>query len=135
MTSIRFDADSPFITHDFHANQKPQAETQTNAKASLLDLGILLVEIWHLTPFEAYAAQEGLHVDSTYGARYEAAQRWLNDTADNILPFYLNPVCRCIEGTFASTSPTLQWTDSQFQVSVCEGLIKPLFDNCSSKTR
>ncbi|KAL8801036.1 MAG: hypothetical protein Q9182_004728 [Xanthomendoza sp. 2 TL-2023] len=131
---LQFDAESPFIIHDFTRNPMPLTAAQPTAKASLLDLGILLLEIWHLTPFEVYAAQEGLHVDSTYGARYEIASRWLNETADNILPFYADPVCRCIEGTFASKAPTLQWTDPEFQVSICEGLVKPLWDNCSSKS-
>ena len=133
--SLLFDADGPFITHDFHATPMPRTAIPSNAKASLLDLGILLLEIWHLTPFEAYAAEEGLHLDNTYGVRYEAAQKWLSDTADNILPFYADPVCRCIEGTFASKTPTLQWSDPQFQISICEGLIKPLWDNCSTKPR
>ncbi|KAL8810331.1 MAG: hypothetical protein Q9200_002668 [Gallowayella weberi] len=132
--SLHFDAESPFIIHDFESNPAPLPAAQPTAKTSLLDLGILLLEIWHLTPFEVYAAQEGLHVESTYGARYEVASRWLNETADNILPFYADPVCRCIEGTFASKATTLQWTDPEFQVSICEGLVKPLWDNCSSKT-
>lgn len=133
--SWHFDADSPFIIHDFQSSPIPVLAGQTNAKASLLDLGILLLEIWHLTPFEAYADQEHLSLDNTYGARYEIASKWLNDTVDNILPFYSDPVCRCIEGTFACTAPMLQWTDRQFQSSVCESVIKPLWDNCSSKTR
>ncbi|KAL8676088.1 MAG: hypothetical protein Q9186_007356, partial [Xanthomendoza sp. 1 TL-2023] len=126
-----FDADSPFIIHDFESCPVPLSTQQPSVKASLLDIGILLLEIWHLTPFEVYAAQEGLQLDNTFGARYEIASRWLNDTADNILPFYADPVCRCIEGTFASKATTLQWTDPQFQVSICEGLVKPLWDNCS----
>ena len=134
--ALHFDADSPFITHDFCTIPMPRATGMaTNAKASLLDLGILLLEIWHITPFEAYAAEEGLQLNETYGVRYEAAQKWLNDTADNILPFYSDPVCRCIEGTFACKSPTLQWSDTQFQMSVCEGLVKPLWENCSNTTR
>ncbi|KAL9015977.1 MAG: hypothetical protein Q9185_006655 [Variospora sp. 1 TL-2023] len=125
---------SPFIAHNFHATGISQATAQSSVKACLLDLGILLLEIWHITPFEEYIVREELQVNNTYGSRYEAARQWLNDTADNILPFYMDPTCRCIEGTFASTSPTLQWTDRQFQISMCEGLIKPLFDNCLIKT-
>ena len=134
-TALRFDAESPFIAHDFRASPISPVRNPSNARFSLLELGILLLEIWHLTPFEAYAAEERLHLDDTYGVRYEVAQRWLNDTADNILPFYSDPVCRCIEGTFACSSPTLQWTDPQFQASICEGLVKPLWDNCSNKAR
>ncbi|KAL8974342.1 MAG: hypothetical protein Q9197_001414 [Variospora fuerteventurae] len=131
--TLSFNAHSPFIAHNFHATGISQATAHSSVKACLLDLGILLLEIWHITPFEEYIAREGLQVNNTYGSRYEVARQWLDDTADNILPFYMDSTCRCIEGTFASTSPTLQWTDRQFQISMCEGLIKPLFDNCLIK--
>ncbi|KAL8931142.1 MAG: hypothetical protein Q9208_000246 [Pyrenodesmia sp. 3 TL-2023] len=85
--AFSFDADSPFIIHDFHPSPAPNSDHRPNAKAALLDQGILLLEIWHLTPFELYAAQEKLHLDNTYGA------------------------------------------------SICEGLIKPLWDNCVSKAK
>ncbi|KAL8832343.1 MAG: hypothetical protein Q9170_004913 [Blastenia crenularia] len=130
-----FDANSPFIIHDFQGNPIPAPTSQVNAKTSLLDLGILLLEIWHQTPFEAYTKQEGLSLDDTYGTRYGVALRWLHDTADNILPFYSDPVCRCIEGTFVSEAPMLQWTDRRFQSSICESLVKPLWDNCSNQTK
>ncbi|KAL8915411.1 MAG: hypothetical protein Q9172_006889 [Xanthocarpia lactea] len=133
--AFTFDADSPFIIHDFQSTPVPDAGDQSNAKAPLLDLGILLLEIWHLKPFETYAAQEKLHVDNTYGVRFEAASRWLKDTAENVLPFYWDPTCRCIQGTFTSNGPTLQWDDRQLQASICEGLIKPLWDNCVGKAR
>ncbi|KAL8669620.1 MAG: hypothetical protein Q9168_005795 [Polycauliona sp. 1 TL-2023] len=130
---LYFDAASPFIIHDFNGSPVASFEGQTNVKASLLDLGILLLEIWHVTPFEVYAAKEGLPLDNTYGVRYDAASRWLNDTADNILHLYRHPVCRCIEGTLASSASTFEWTDPQFQTSVCECIVKPLWDISSSQ--
>ena len=128
-----FDANSPFVTHDFQDDSATGTIDRTNAKAALLDLGILLLEIWHVKPFEEYAAQEGLDLTKTYGVRFEVASRWLNDTAEDILPLYSDPTCRCIQGTFASSRPQLQWDDRQFQASFCEGVIKPLWDNCSGK--
>lgn len=131
----QFDADSPYIIHDFESSPVALPESHPKTKTSLLDLGILLLEIWHLTPCEVYAAREGLHLGSTYGARNDVASRWLNDTADNMVPSYADCVCRCIEGTFASRTSTLQWTDRELQASICENLIMLLWDICSSKTR
>lgn len=133
--ALGFDANQPFITCDFPADQGSEMGSPPSAKQSLLELGILLLEIWHVTSLEAYAAEVSLYLNCTYGSRYEAAKKWLDDTADNILPFYWDPACRCIEGTFASSSPTLQWEDVELRKSVCEGVVRPLWDNCPSKTR
>ncbi|KAL9116788.1 MAG: hypothetical protein Q9187_006683 [Circinaria calcarea] len=133
--ALGFDANQPFITCDFPADLRSEVGSPPSAKQSLLELGILLLEIWHVTSLEAYVAEVSLDLNSTYGSRYEASKKWLDDTADNILPFYLDPVCRCIEGTFASSFPTLQWDDVELRKSVCEGVVRPLWDNCPSKTR
>ena len=131
--AIHFAANEPFITRDFPPIPADRGHEPPNAKAALLELGILLLEIWHVASFEWYADGKGIACESTYGARYDLAHGWLQDTAENILPFYADPVCRCIEGTFASDSPMLDWNDRQFQRSICENVVKPLWDNCSGK--
>ncbi|KAL6718529.1 hypothetical protein ACLMJK_004621 [Lecanora helva] len=131
--SLKFEADRPFISCDVSTDPRSSSSTPSNPKACLLELGILLLEIWHVRPFESSATANHLTISETYGSRYEAARRWYEDTADNILPFYSDPVCRCIEGTFASSSPTLVWSDLQFSKSLCEYLVKPLWENCSNK--
>lgn len=134
-TATVFEPDHPFVSHVFSDASRGSSTRSPSPKQSLLSLGILLLEIWHVMTFEAYAAVEGLTVDATYGSQYNAAMKWLNDTADNILGYYLDAVCRCIEGTFASSSPMLDWKDLQFRKSVCEGVMKPLWENCSSAVR
>jgi hypothetical protein len=130
-----FELDHPFISHLFSNHPEGLSTLPPNPKQSLLSLGILLLEIWHVTTFEAYVAAEGLTVDASHGSQYDVAFKWLNDTADNILGYYLDAVCRCVEGTFASSSPMLDWNDLQFRKSVCEGVVKPLWENCSSAVR
>ena len=132
-SAVDFEVNEPFITRDFPPKPADRSHRPPHAKTTLLELGILLLEIWHITSFEQYAESKGVACESTYGARYDLAHGWLQDTAENILPFYADPVCRCIEGTFTSDSPMLDWNDRQFQRSICENVVKPLWDNCSGK--
>lgn len=133
--SFLFEADHPFINHVFTSCPEPEATHPLSAKQLVLELGIILLEIWHVMAFEAYIASENMTIDGTYGSRYNAAKKWLNDTANNILPFYLDATCRCIEGTLSCSSPMLDWNDVQFRRSICEEVVKPLWENCAPGLR
>jgi hypothetical protein len=98
-------------------------------KGSLLELGIMLLEIWHIKPIDSCTSERGLRMNNSYGTRYEIARHWLNFSYDDMFPFYLELVTRWIECTFASTSATPHWCDFTFRKSVCEYLLKPLWEN------
>ena len=134
--SSGFDADRPFVKYTFPSSPIPPPVSALNAKRPLLELGIVLLEIWHKATFDAYAAEEDLRIDDSYGRRYEAARQWLDDTQQDILPFYLDAVTRCIECSFSTTSTFPNWDDINFRKSFCEGVAKPLWENCAiSRTR
>ena len=134
--SSGFDADRPFVKYAFPSSPIPPPVSALNAKRPLLELGIVLLEIWHKATFDAYAAEEDLRIDDSYGRRYEAARQWLDDTQQDILPFYLDAVTRCIECNFSTTSTFPNWDDINFRKSFCEGVAKPLWENCAiSRTR
>ena len=96
----------------------------------MLELGILLLEIWHETSFEIWAASAGLTIQTSYGSRYDAAQKWLSES-DTVLVSYWDAIDRCIECDFPALS---DWQDSAFRKSVCEGVVKPLCHNASILT-
>jgi hypothetical protein len=102
-------------------------------KGSLLELGIMLLEIWHIKSIDSYASERGLQMNDSYGTRYEIARHWLNFSYDDMLPFYLELVTRCIECTFTSTSATPDWCDFTFRKSICEYVLKPLWENCPQR--
>ncbi|PIG89847.1 hypothetical protein AARAC_005881 [Aspergillus arachidicola] len=140
-SSVRFTPESmklkgtpqPFIVSAFPIPN--QATTPYTTKASMLELGIMLLEIWHLRSIDSYASERALEMNNSYGTRYEIARNWVSFSDDNMLPFYLELVTRCIECTFATTSATPDWSDLTFRKSVCEHVLKPLWENCPQKLR
>ncbi|KAK0508478.1 hypothetical protein JMJ35_008754 [Cladonia borealis] len=99
-------------------------------KRQMLELGVLLLEIWHETSLEIWAASVGLTIQSSYGSRYDAARKWLSES-DTVLVSYWDAIDRCIECDFPALS---DWQDSAFRKSVCEGVVKPLCHNSSCFT-
>jgi hypothetical protein len=93
----------------------------------------LLLEIWHIKTIDSYACEKSLQDSNCYGHRYEVARHWLDISDDSMLPFHLELVTRCIECTFATSSATPDWSDITFRKSVCEYVLKPLWDNCPQK--
>ncbi|PKY00855.1 hypothetical protein P168DRAFT_299736 [Aspergillus campestris IBT 28561] len=128
------DMPQPFITHRFSC-QMVNSGCGCNSKRSLLELGIILLELWHGRTLSSYAAEVQMPVDNSFGGRYNAARRWLDISAYYVLPFYLEIVTRCVECTFATSSSTPDWNDLVFRKSVCEYVLKPLWDNCPIKLR
>ena len=123
---LGFDVDHPFARHTFTLNTTPETLSKPNAKRSLLELGIILLETWHQVTFESYTTAQAIPLDDTYGRRYDAARKWLDDTEAEILALYSEVVNRCIECSFFRTSTFPEWEEVAFRESVCEGVVKPL---------
>jgi hypothetical protein len=103
----------------------------------MLELGILLLELWHAQTIELFAADNGLKLTKSFGSRYEVAQKWIAHSEDegDMMPFYLEAATRCIECTFTTSTAKPDWNDFTFQKSVCQYVLKPLLDICPAKYR
>lgn len=98
-------------------------------KEALLELAILLLEIWHHRPLEMWAAKLGVESIDTHEARRIAAIRWLELTSDRLPPYHLVAVEQCL----AFCSGRLRvWDDSEFQKLYCENVVKPLQESCKT---
>ena len=120
----------PFIVHNFTTGCAGSSKSIC-AKRSLIELGIVLLELWHIRTVESYASEAELKLDNSLGSRYEVARAWLDSSTDDILLFYFDLVTRCVECTFATNGPMPDWKDVAFRKSVCEYVLKPLWDNCA----
>lgn len=92
-------------------------DTKTNAayaaepKSTLLELGILLLEIWHQTTLESHFADKADRFTSDYFTRLSLAAQWLDDDYDTPLPLYEQAVRYCVYG--ASTKRWTEWNTSE----------------------
>ena len=124
---LRFEVRHPFITAKIPERRSPDKHA---TKRQMLELGILLLEIWQEIPLENWAASVGLTIQSSYGSRYDAARKWLSES-ETVSVSYWDAVDRCIECAFPALP---DWQDSTFRKSVCEWVVKPLCHNSSSLT-
>jgi hypothetical protein len=131
------DNPEPFIRRRFSKNPPSAVNNREGPKRCMLELGIILLELWYAKSFTVYAAENGLPVTAgdSFGDRYNGAIQWVDFSTFHILPCYLDVIKRCVERTFATSGPVLAWDDVVFRKSVCELVLKPLWENCPVELR
>ncbi|KAI1759181.1 hypothetical protein GGR53DRAFT_168286 [Hypoxylon sp. FL1150] len=98
-------------------------------KAALLELAILLLEIWHHRPLEMWTAKTGMAGVESKEARRIAAIQWLEMTSERLPPHHLTAIEQCL----AICSGRLRfWDDREFLKQYCENIIKPLQESCKA---
>ncbi|KAL2861219.1 uncharacterized protein BJX67DRAFT_367074 [Aspergillus lucknowensis] len=127
----------PFIRAVFKSRPPTCTSCQYSTRDSMLELGILLLELWHAQSIESFAADNGLKLTNSFGSRYEVAENWIEHSEDegDMMPFYLEAANRCIECNFTTSVAKPDWNDFTFQKSVCQYVLKPLLDICPPKYR
>jgi hypothetical protein len=94
----------------------------------LLDLGILIIELWRNRTLESYSAENEIPLDDTYDSRQRAARHWLNDEEGEFLPVVLDAATRCVECRFQCIR--FNFDDESVQKLVLEDVVRPLWENC-----
>ncbi|PQE29589.1 hypothetical protein CJF30_00009219 [Rutstroemia sp. NJR-2017a BBW] len=123
----------PFISLTFDATVA--SSTCSNAhiepKKALLELGILLLEIWHQTTFESRFASD--RAPTAYNERLVPALNWRDDTNDELLPLYATAISYCllphIDGSIVSTD----WDDMKLWEGICGNVVEPLAKLCNDR--
>jgi hypothetical protein len=127
--NYRADFGRPFVPLKFE-EKKYLAEPERNAepKVALLELGILLLEIWHKMTLETRFSLKTAPVG--YYKRLALAFEWLDDTSDPLPELYDNAVSRCVRGVVGGECRFSDWEDMEFWGAVCGDIIEPLSKNC-----
>ncbi|CAI7661789.1 unnamed protein product [Penicillium viridicatum] len=99
----------PFISRKFTPSLEESCAL--SAKRAMLELGIILLELWKNQTFTSYAT-ESQNPYHTFGARYDLARNWLDANINEILPIYSDVVTRCIECTFVTSGADYKWSDT-----------------------
>lgn len=107
----------------------PTIPSLSEPKAALLELGILLLELWHHRTLEDWAAQTNSTYKDTPEDRRIAATRWLEMTSNRLTTNYTSAV----EGCLAFCAGRIRsWQEDDFRRQICEDIIKPLKENCKA---
>jgi len=128
------DLNQPFVSLAFETSgPAPSCPGVVDAKTTLLELGILLLELWHQSPFEARVSATG----GGYYQRLAAALEWLDDTAavDPMPELYDRAASLCIRGVIGGQTKLADWEDIGFWAGVCVDVIEPLERGCRAWPR
>lgn len=104
-------------------------------KDALLELGIMLLELWHETTLEKYyptspMRQSGAPLPTEYWGRFMLALMWLDEPNDEPLPLYRTALLQCVKCFSGGTFPLPSWDDVNFRKALCKDLVEPLFESC-----
>lgn len=126
------DLNRPFVVCNF-SGESPVVYP-IEPKVALLELGIILLEIWHGMTLEARFGldESDSHSRSmNYYERLVKALEWQDDGTNPMLGLYGQTVSHCLTGNRVS-SGTLTWEDSKLWSSICSDVIEPLSKLCKN---
>lgn len=129
--NAQVDLNRPFVACKF-SDESPVARP-TEPKAALMELGIVLLELWHGMTFEARFTLNESYSQSqpmSYYERLVRALEWQNDEANQMLDLYGQAVSYCLTGNNGSAGRELNWEDSKLWGSICGDIIEPLSKLC-----
>lgn len=121
LISVKFDSEMEGIGHI----KCPEA------RQMILELGIMLLELWHETTLEAYWVESNVTVGNDYFERVAWAQKWLEASIESVLPDYAGLVARCIKCNFGhahALNPA--WESDKLVEGLIIGVLEPLQSLC-----
>lgn len=126
---LHVDVGRPFVSLAFDG-VTPRANPQRNVepKVALLELGILLLEIWHEMTLETRFSLTEAPIE--YYSRLVLALEWLDDTDDPLPELYDKAVSHCIRRIIGGESHFPDWENIKLWGAVCEDIIEPLSKIC-----
>jgi hypothetical protein len=125
--SAQPDLNRPFVVCNF-SGESPEV-TATETKAVLLELGIILLEIWHGMTLEAHFGldeSENPAKPTKYFERLAQALEWEADWTNPMPGLFGESVSQCLRGNNVSAGKKLDWEDLNVWSSICGDIIEPL---------
>lgn len=126
----KIDLTNPFFACTFNGNQLLSSTGPSQAESELLDLGVLILELWHNETMGTFACESGLTLDDTFDTRQRVARKWIAETKDDLLTSIYDAAVRCINCRFDTVDIDL--TDHKLKISIFDAVVKPLWENCKT---
>ena len=125
------DVEHPFILKHFRKepNETTHASPENDPELALMELGILLLEIWTTMTFESWVDTTGNLKDlSQFQDKYIRLQysiQWFQTLKGKLLPNYQKVVGICLRPCVFDLYHT-SWEDPEFRVAVYREIVEPL---------
>lgn len=107
----------------------PQDPPENGPELALRELGILLLEIWNMKPFESWLETIGYNIDSSQlhdaGVRSKYSQEWFQIEKKKLLLNYRKVVGICLRPAAFDLFDT-NWENDEFRVAVYKETVEPL---------
>ena len=116
----------PFVRSTFGGTQITSRRVEP--KVALLELGILLLEIWHKRTLEVRFDLE--KAPTTYYDRMARAVEWLDDVDEPLPDLYDKAVAHCLRMNISGDTRFLDWEDPKLWSMICGDVITPLAKIC-----
>lgn len=109
-------------------NSETGGVNNAEPRSILLELGILLLEIWHQTALEDQFPDKATDSSGGYFPRLSLAAQWLDDDYNTPPLLYDGAIRYCVYGV--STKKGADWNTNELWGEICKEVIKPLSENC-----
>ncbi|TPX12467.1 uncharacterized protein E0L32_006879 [Thyridium curvatum] len=134
---VAVDLNRPFVACSFDAHGPTPTPTSVvpggggvEPKVALLELGILLLEIWHRTTLERRFGLDESRPPAGYYERMARAVEWLDDVDEPLPDLYDRAVSHCLRANIGGDARFADWEDKKLWHVVCGDIIEPLAKIC-----
>ena len=115
--------------HPFISTAHLDTSNTVSLKISVLELAIVLLELWHNNTFENFCRAEGEAVPEIqkYYERHTLVVRWFDRTKEDLVSRHKQAVSFCIQCVTRDTD----FDDRSFRHDMYAGVLVPLLDNAN----
>lgn len=125
------EVDQPLVLQSF-CDQTPESSSVCKPRQMLLELGILLMEIWNGETLAVFAKRHR-NIDNVLPLmRREIATEWYDETWEQMTNNYGGVVNTCMAFALDYNRKMQTWDDEDLRKSVCAKVISPLNEDCQA---
>jgi len=136
LNPANIDITKPVLCEEFMSsppNVNIDPHDSSGARSVLLELGIVLLELWNEMTLEQNYAKTNYPVRDDYFSRLSLAQRWLEASQLYMLPVYFDAVARLVKCHFDGIPVNPAWDDPMLHVGLVNDVVQPLRRQCEIK--
>jgi len=112
---------------------KNEQASDSTIESNILELGVLLHEIWKQSRFEAWLAESRIPPSTDYYLSMGMAIQWLKSVPDSVTSTYADAVSVCVR--FSLEGVQHDWENPSFRRALCEKVVAFLQENCKAWLR